>query len=252
MAGLVDCLFVDRRYFPGVGLGAAGFLTGLVGAVISQPALGELAGVFALGAGALAVAGVHRAHQAEHEASAAVDAVTLRHLELFTNSREQTLIDADTGLPDHRFFELALEGRVAAARRHLWPVTLVLVEIEVRPAVDPGDDHARVEALAAFSILLRRTLREADIACRLTGTRFAMILEDTAEEGAVWTAERLQIGLARNKGVISRLSAGVASYPTHAMKASDILQQAEAALTKACAAEPDHGLGPVEVAQAEL
>ena len=79
-----------------------------------------------------------------------------------------------------------------------------------------------------------------------------LLLEDTAEEGGVWTAERLQIGLARDPGRISRLSAGVASYPTHAMRADEILRQARAALARACAAEPDHGLGPVEVAKADL
>src|SRR5205823_6995229 len=109
----------------------------------SQPALGEIAGVFALGAGAVAAAAVHKVQRAEQEASAAVDAVTLRHLELFTNGAEQRLIDPDTGLPDHRFFELALDGRVAAARRHLWPVTLVLVEIELAPAL--GDEQADAE-----------------------------------------------------------------------------------------------------------
>lgn len=241
---------MDRRYLPGIGLGIGGVLTGVAGAVFNQPALGEIAGVFALGAGALAALTAQRVQRAEQEAASAVDAVTLRHLELFTDNRDHSVVDPDTGLPDRRFFELALDGRVAAARRHLWPVTLVLIELELESR--PGDDHIEAEALAAFSVLLRRTLREADIACRLTGTRFAMILEDTAEEGAVWTAERLQIGLARNKGGIARLSAGVASYPTHAMKATDMLHQAEAALARACAAAPDHGLGPVEVAQAEL
>ena len=160
------------------------------------------------------------------------------------------MLDTETGLPDQRFFELALDGRVAAARRHLWPMTLVLIDLAL--AADPGDDEAVGEALASFAELLRRTLRESDIACRLPSHRFGILLEDTAEEGGVWTAERLQIGLARNPGRITRLSAGVASYPTHAMRADEILRQARAALARACAAEPDHGLGPVEVARVEI
>ena len=235
---------------PGAVVGLAGLVLGVAGIVVDVPALGFLAGLFALGGGVVAVMAARRVQEAETEAASAVDAVTLRHLELFTSARERALVDEDTGLPDHRFFELALEGRVAAARRHLWPVTLVLVQLEIE--APPGDEHAEPEALASFSVLLRRTLREADIACRLDGTRFGMILEDTAEEGAVWTAERLQIGLARNTGHITRLSAGVASYPTHAMRAHEILTQAEAALARACAAEPDHGLGPVEVAHVDL
>src|SRR5437016_6900811 len=130
-----------------------------------------------------------RVQEAEREASSAVDAVTLRHLELFT-SGNRTVLDTETGLPDQRFFELALDGRVAAARRHLWPMTLVLIDLAL--AADPGDDEAVGEALASFAELLRRTLRESDIACRLPSHRFGILLEDTAEEGGVWTAERLQ------------------------------------------------------------
>ncbi|MCK7470616.1 MAG: GGDEF domain-containing protein [Desulfomicrobium escambiense] len=36
---------------------------------------------------------------------------------------------------------------------------------------------------------IRETLREADIACRLDDGTFAVILEDTPENGAVWTVE---------------------------------------------------------------
>ena len=235
---------------PGAVVGGVGLLLGVAGVLLSSPILGLIAGLFALGGGLVAIAETRRVQEAETEAASAVDAITLRHLELFTSARDRSLVDDETGLPDQRFFELALEGRVAAARRHLWPVTLVLVELELD--IPPGDEHAEAEALASFSVLVRRTLREADIACRISPTRFGMILEDTAEEGAVWTAERLQIGLARNTGHITRLSAGVASYPTHAMRAHEILTQAEAALARACAAEPDHGLGPVEVAHVDL
>jgi diguanylate cyclase (GGDEF)-like protein len=158
-------------------------------------------------------------------------------------------VDSDTGLPGNGYFTVALHERLATARRHLWPLTLVLVDIGISPPVDP---HGEAMAAASFARLVRETLREADVACRLAGTRFALVLEDTAEEGGVWTAERLQVGLSRQSGRIRRLSAGVASYPTHAMDGDEILAQAGAALDRACAAEAGRGLGPVEVAKLEL
>ena len=235
---------------PGLVLGLLGLAFGVAGAVLASPVLGVGAGACALAAAATAMAALKRVQEVEQEATSAVDAVTLRHLELFTAAGNRSVVDVDTGLPDQRFFELALDGRVAAARRHLWPMTLVLVDLTIDS--DPTDERQAVEALASFGVLLRRTLRESDIACRLNGHRFGVLLEDTAEEGGVWTAERLQIGLARDPGRITRLSAGVASYPTHAMRADEILRQARAALARACAAEPDHGLGPVEVAKADF
>jgi len=235
---------------PGLALGLLGLAFGAAGAVAASPVLAAAAGACAFAAGGTTVAMLRRVQEAEREASSAVDAVTLRHLELFTAAGNRTVVDVETGLPDQRFFELALDGRVAAARRHLWPMTLVLVDLAI--TADPGDEEAVAEALSSFANLLRRTLRESDIACRLPSHRFAILLDDTAEEGGVWTAERLQIGLAREPGRITRLSAGVASYPTHAMRADEILRQARAALARACAADPDHGLGPVEVAHVEI
>jgi len=158
---------------PGLVLGLLGLAFGVGGAVLSSPVLGVAAGACALGAAGAALAAMRRVQEAEREATSAIDAVTLRHLELFTAAGNRSVVDVETGLPDQRFFELALDGRVAAARRHLWPMTLVLVDLTVD--ADHGDERVTGEALASFATLLRRTLRESDIACRLTGHRFGIL-----------------------------------------------------------------------------
>ncbi|MDP9070468.1 MAG: diguanylate cyclase, partial [Actinomycetota bacterium] len=168
-------------------------------------------------------------------------------LDLPAGPEPRTLIDHETGLPDGRFFDLAVEGRVAAGRRRLWPVTVVLIEVGPGPQSQVG--RRRSEALAAFARLLRQTLREADIACRTGDTTFGLVLEDTNEEGGVWTAERVQIALSPDLSNIRRLAAGVASYPTHGLRADEITAGAQGALTRACTMEPGAGLGRVEVAQ---
>jgi GGDEF domain-containing protein len=234
---------------PGLLFGLLGLVFGVGAALAGSPVLAVLAATASLLAAGWSLVLFRQLHDAEEQTAAAVDAVSLRHYELFAAQQPHTArscIDPQTGLPDERFFELALEGRVAAARRHLWPLTLVLVDVTADPPTP--------EALAGFAGLIRRTLREADIACRLNETTFAMLLEDTAEEGGVWTAERLQIGLAKMKdgSNIQRISAGVASYPSHALRADEVLRQARTALTRACAAASDHGLGPVEVARVDL
>ena len=52
-----------------------------------------------------------------------------------------------------------------------------------------------------------------------------------------------------DESYVRRLAAGVASYPTHGLQADEVLARAQAALTRACAAEAGRGLGQVEVAQ---
>ena len=79
--------------------------------------------------------------------------------------------------------------RVAAARRQLHPVSLVLVRIDGVEDFSPSD---REHALGALGAVLRKTLREADGAFRADDYTVAALLENTSESGAVWATERLR------------------------------------------------------------
>lgn len=238
---------MDRRALPGLVAGLAGLAFGVSAAVLSSPGLAVVAAACALAAGGASLVMLERVHRAEREADAA------RHQELPAEPEDLALplLDHETGLPDRHYFELALDGRVAAARRHLWPVTVVLLDVGLQPDAE-DQTEARAQAFASFANLLRQTLREADIACRLSSTTMGLILEDTAEEGGVWTAQRLQIALSKDITRVRRLAAGVASYPSHGLRPNEVLLRAESALNRACAAEAGHGLGEVEVAHVEL
>jgi diguanylate cyclase (GGDEF)-like protein len=241
---------VDRRILALVSTSVAAAIAAFIG-IATEPVIGCIAAL-ALAAVALGVSWALYSDikLLRNQSSAdAVDTVTLRHLEVLQRGGPKPLIDLETGLPDERFFEIALDGRVAAARRHLWPVTLVLIEIAMTEAAD--DPAVRQEALARFSLLLRRTMRESDVLSRIDEHRFALLLDDTAEEGGVWSAERLQVESAREHPVIRRLVAGVASYPSHGLGAPEVLAAANAALQRAASADAGHGLGLVEVARLE-
>lgn len=240
----------DRRALLGLIAGLGGLAFGVGAVVMAMPLLAVLAACCALLAGFGSILLLHRLNEAEGMAAGAGALVKLLDLPQSARDEAAALIDATTRLPDARFFNLAVDGRVSAARRHLWPVTLVLLEIELH--TDADDDRARTHVVTDFADLMRRTLREADIACRLGPLTFGLVLEDTAEEGGVWTAERLQVALAQAGSPIRRLAAGVASYPTHGLVADEVLARAQAALSRACAADAGRGLGQVEVARADL
>ncbi|MBW3556079.1 MAG: diguanylate cyclase [Actinobacteria bacterium] len=215
--------------------------------MVDSPVLTVVAAACALVAGASSLALYQRACRAERRAAIAVEELTnLRQLEINAFAEQKTVLDPETGLPDIRFFEVVLENRIASARRHLCPVTVVLIDFTPHP------NQRLSVAVAAFTALVRQTLREADVVCRIAPRTFALLLEDTNEAGGVWAAERLQVAMAKDPVGAAGLAAGVAGYPTHGLHWTEVLVRARAALIRALAAETGHGLGSVEVATVEL
>lgn len=142
-------------------------------------------------------------------------------------SGKNQLRDPATGLYSETYFRAAMETRVAAARRHLRPVAVVLVEVAKvvdgqREEVDPGP----------VAHVLRETLRESDTSCRTSAGLFALVLEDTPENGAVWTVERFRRQLADEQDGWT-VWAGVACYPAHAFEVRDLVGKASEALESA-------------------
>lgn len=131
--------------------------------------------------------------------------------------------DPITGLFNEHYFAVAVDSRVAAARRHLRPVAIIQIAVSRPGAADEMADPVAVSAA------VRATLRDSDTACRMDDGRFAIILEDTPEEGAILTAERLRraMGTAAPDHV---QRAGVACYPAHAFNAGELLTKSEKAL----------------------
>jgi len=155
---------------------------------------------------------------------------------------ESSLTDPPTGLFNEQFFRVSLDTRVSAARRHLRPVAVVLML--VAEGVREGTPSPVAPDVVAGGV--RATLRDADTACRLDDGRFALILEDTPENGAVWTVERIRRALAVDH-TGQTLWAGIACYPAHAFDAWELFDRAARALDAAREWHQDR----IEVATAE-
>lgn len=138
------------------------------------------------------------------------------------------LIDPETGLFSEDYFDVAIEARIAAARRHLRPVGVVVLEVVegLRTGqVEQADPKRVAEAI-------QETLREADTSCRRGDGRFALLLEDTPENGAIWTVERIRRFLAERDPTLT-MRAGVACYPAHGFTSESLVELAGTALDAA-------------------
>ena len=246
----------DPRLLVAVSSGLTALTAGAVGVATSTPVLAVVAGaagVVAAVAGVALAAEARRSGdqlgQAEHEIRtmrrelASINAVLqeessrrVAEAELgptrdAVRERNEHAFDHATGLYDERYFAVLVQQHVAAARRSLRPVSVVIFEID---SMGEADADTRQQALGVVGDVVRRTLRESDAACRLGDLMVGAILEDTPEAGAVWAAERVRgTLLASPIGDALTLSAGVACYPTHALGAAELVHQASVALDEA-------------------
>ena len=251
---------IDRRALPGFAAGVGGLAFSVIGLLTDQLWLVAAAGVCALVAGLFTLGLADRlrrssesaedervrashlaresnemaARAAKFEAEAILARNSLADARRSVSTVEPTsgglttITDPDTGLFNEQFFAVTLEKRVSAARRGLRPLAVVLIDVMGGVA----DGETRPANAKAVAGALLETLRDADTACRLDNRQFAVVLEDTPENGAVWTIERVRRRLAEQvQG--QTMWAGVACYPAHAFDAPQILEQAKQALNSA-------------------
>jgi diguanylate cyclase (GGDEF)-like protein len=247
----------DPRLIVAATGGVAALGAGVVGVATSSPAWAVVAGVSGVIA---AIAGVglgERARQSQDRLVQAEDEIREVRRELssinavlqeeasrraaeqelgptpedLARERGEAAFDAATGLYDEKYFAVLVQQQVAAARRSLRPISVVIFEID---SMGEADRDTRQQALGVVGDVVRRTLRESDAACRLGDLMVGAILEDTPEAGAVWAAERVRgTLLASPVGDALTLSAGVACYPSHALGAAELVHQASKALDEA-------------------
>jgi diguanylate cyclase (GGDEF)-like protein len=244
---------VDRALVVAVASAVVGLAAGVVGVVVGSAVWGVAAGTAAVVAAAAGVAVAGTARQAEDRLAAAQNDVRRLHRELDAvaailedeaTRRDAAALEAApeppngehafdpaTGLYDERYFAVLVQQQVAAARRSLRPVSVVIFEVD---GMHDEVEDRRDQALSVVGDVVRRTLRESDSACRLGEVMVGAILEDTPEAGAVWAAERVRGTLLTSPiGDALTLSAGVACYPSHALGAAELVQQAGRALEEA-------------------
>ena len=250
---------IDRRAAPGLALGVAGLFAAIAGIGIDQAWLVALAGAFALLAGGASLLLTEQLRQGARRADAlAAQTAQLREqsdlllaraaqfeaevlntrVELAESIRSDAaaeaarsrpagapavdpVTDALTGLFNERFFMATLEKRVSAARRGLRPLALGLVEVVT--GLSAGHPRPSDATMVAHALL--DTLREADTVARFDDGRFALLLEDTPENGAIWTIERVRRRIAETEPGHT-LWAGLSCYPAHAFETDDLLSQA--------------------------
>jgi diguanylate cyclase (GGDEF)-like protein len=137
--------------------------------------------------------------------------------------------DALTGLRNHRSFHEGLRTQLDAARRHGRPLTLLLVDLDGFKQVNDTHGHRRGDTVLAGVGVVLRDARSGDLAYRIGGDEFALLLPDTDTCSAGVVAERVRSAVeAAGLGVTT--SIGLAGLGVAAPDAESLVRSADAAL----------------------
>jgi diguanylate cyclase (GGDEF)-like protein len=150
---------------------------------------------------------------------------------------EAAFTDHLTGLANRRRFERQLEREVGRMARFGHPFSLLMLDIDSFKNLNDSYGHdAGDEAIRRISRVLREGTRGIDLAARIGGEEFAVILVETSKEGALEVAERLRAAIKALEipmaGHITG-SFGVAECPSDAQTSAGIVKAADVALYEA-------------------
>ena len=132
----------------------------------------------------------------------------------FREARKLADLDALTNLHNRRYFHDTLAREVARAHRYDRRLALLVFDIDNFKAINERVGHlAGDSVLAQLAERVRTVVRAADVACRVGGDEFAVILPESMLADAEQLYRRLQFAVStRPTGAADRLhvSAGVA------------------------------------------
>lgn len=154
--------------------------------------------------------------------------------------REQALRDPLTGLYNRRYLEEFFSLELARAQRKQKPIALALLDLDYFKQLN--DEHGHLigdDVLKSVSSYLLDNIRTSDVAFRIGGEEFLLILPEADSAEAFVRLQNLCAQLA-NTPMSTRIgeiqitcSAGLAHWPTQGQSLDELILKADAALYSA-------------------
>jgi diguanylate cyclase (GGDEF)-like protein len=152
--------------------------------------------------------------------------------------RKQANHDPLTGLFNRRYLDASLSRELSLSQRRGTCLSVAMLDIDHFKGFNDKFGHDAGDlALRECAQVLSQHLRRSDIACRLGGEEFVLVLPDSSLEDTRQRVEQIcalikQLAMQHDGHLLGSmtLSAGIAASPIHASTAGALLRSADLAL----------------------
>jgi two-component system cell cycle response regulator len=157
-------------------------------------------------------------------------------------SIEAAITDGLTGLHNRRYMESHLGKLVEQAGSRGKPLAVLVLDIDFFKSINDNHGHdCGDDVLREFAIRVRKSIRGIDLACRMGGEEFVVVMPETDMAVAATVAERLRRKIAAEpfpieqgkKKIDVTISIGIAAMETSHDSATQLLKRADQALYRA-------------------
>jgi len=153
---------------------------------------------------------------------------------LFQVVREQAVTDSLTGLYNRRYFEEFIKKEAMRAVRQNQKFTIIGLDLDHLKTINDKYGHSFGDlAIKTVAEVLQSNARAIDVAARMGGEEFNIVLPGVDSQGGLKAAERLRKAI-ENSTVegVGKITAsiGVATFPDHSEELDELLELTDQAM----------------------
>lgn len=154
--------------------------------------------------------------------------------DLFQAVKDQAVTDSLTSLYNRRYFEEFLSKEAVRAGRMKQPFTLIALDLDYLKQINDKHGHIYGDlAIKTIADILSKNARSIDVAARMGGEEFNLLLPGVDSKGGLIAAERIRSAIENsNLEQIGQITAsiGVGTFLEHSDKVDELLELTDQAM----------------------